>query len=206
MSDLDLRLVPFFAVAIFALAILNGVLRAFLTAKYIKTAAQAGKASYKNGGDTERIQESIKEAMMKEATRQREQAAKHPAIVALSAVQSLVFLGFLAYFFHLWMLATARDLLPTPIGQAWYRGVMGVFAITGGYAIFRTFAVIAHLNATTIGPDTTEPSPLALAADPRSPWAKLQNTLIILSIITFFVSVSIAATRIILLSSTPSSL
>ncbi|MCR4256794.1 MAG: hypothetical protein NUW08_03760, partial [Candidatus Uhrbacteria bacterium] len=204
--------IAFFAAVFIVIGLANGIVRAWAAGNQGKKAIEALKRAHADGtgGRTkeegERIMQELKTAMKAERARQKSIAERHPLVLLLSGIQTLLVLGFLGFFFHEWMWYVARDLMETDVGRLWYSAQLGFLAFTGGFVLFRLVASLSSLNTTTVGP--TSPGVgarhavplLHVVADRRSAWHKLQKILLFLCFATVFSSIGFAVSRIVITS------
>ncbi|KAA0205714.1 hypothetical protein EDM68_04890 [Candidatus Uhrbacteria bacterium] len=194
--------IAFFAAAFILVGLASGLVRAWAAGNHVKRAVETLKQAQARGAAPEQTMQELKKTAMDEMKRQDKVADKHPAVIVLTALQGLLGLGFLAFFFHEWMFFVALDLMATDLGRFWYNVQMGLLAFTGGYILFRLVASLSGLNTVTIGPESPEGNWLSVVADRRSAWAGLQRALLVLSFLTVFASVGSVAVRAVNLSST----
>jgi hypothetical protein len=196
--------IAFFAAAFIVVGLANGIMRAVAAGNHVKKSVETLKRVQAEGKHSEEMMQELKKTALEEMRRQNEIAYRHPAVMILSAVQSLIVLGFIGFFFHEWMWAVARDVMETDVGRLWYNAQMGVLAFTGGFVVFRLVASLSSLNTTTVGPTSPEGNWLHVVADRRSAWNKLQNVLLFLCFATALSSIGYAVVRIIIASSSTS--
>jgi hypothetical protein len=205
MPSLPLEPTTFFAAAFIVVGLANGIMRAVAAGNHVKKSVETLKRVQAEGKHSEEMMQELKKTALAEMKRQNEIAYRHPAVMILSAVQSLILLGFIGFFFHEWMWYVARDVMETDVGRLWYNAQLGVLAFTGGFVLFRLVASLSSLNTTTVGPAASpEGNWLHVVADRRSAWHKLQNILLFLCFATVFSSLGYAVMRILIASSSTS--
>ena len=145
-------------------------------------------------------QNEARQEVMAKMAEVKKQTNRHPLIVLLNAVQNLVLIGAVGYFFHVWMNTTAVDTLATSLGQLWYKAQLGYLAFTGGFVVLRAIAGLSHANTSTAGPVSVTPDKnwLTTIADPSSGWAKLEEFLVAMCFVTVFASAFAAVSRVIM--------
>jgi hypothetical protein len=196
--------IAFFAAAFIVVGLANGIMRAVAAGNHVKKSVETLKRVQAEGKHSEEMMQELKKTALAEMKRQNEIAYRHPAVMILSAVQSLLLLGFIGFFFHEWMWYVARDVMETDIGRLWYNAQLGFLVFTGGFVLFRLVASLSSLNTTTVGPTSPEGNWLHVVADRRSAWNKLQNVLLFLCFATAFSSIGYAVVRILIASSSTS--
>lgn len=196
--------IAFFAAAFIVVGLANGVMRAVAAGNHVKKSIETLKRMQAEGKHSDETMQELKKTALAEMKRQDSIAYRHPAVMVLSAAQSLLLLGFIGFFFHEWMWYVARDVMETDIGRLWYNAQLGFLVFTGGFVVFRLVASLSSLNTTTIGPTAPEGNWLHVVADRRSAWTKLQNILLFLCFATAFSSIGYAVVRILIASSSTS--